>query len=54
MLEFRWEHWMIVGILTPCIIALYLVIIMVAYHTFCKRGRTRDYSDYGANIEVII
>merc|ERR1711953_712057 len=30
------EHWMVVSILTPCIVALYLILIMVAYHTFCK------------------
>ena len=28
---------MVVGILTPCLIALYLMIMMVAYHMFCKK-----------------
>ena len=37
MLEFRWENWMVVGVLTPCLIALYLMIMMVAYHMFCKK-----------------
>ena len=28
---------MIVGILTPCMILLYLIIIVVAYHVFCHK-----------------
>lgn len=42
--QFQLEHWMIVGILTPCVVALYLILIIIAYHTFCK-------SDASANLE---
>ena len=34
--EIKLEHWMVVSVLTPCLVALYLILIMVAYHTFCK------------------
>ena len=48
------EHWMVVSILTPCIVALYLILIMVAYHTFCKKDDcTADTTLHqGGQIEV--
>ena len=52
---FQIEHWMMVGILTPCVIALYLILIMVAYHTFCKvEGRGEHNGNGTTAIEVQI
>ena len=49
------EHWMVVSILTPCIVALYLILIMVAYHTFCKVSDcSQDNPIPNGQIEVLI
>ena len=45
MSQFLMEHWMVVGILAPCIVALYLILIMVGYHIFCKRQETESNHD---------
>jgi hypothetical protein len=58
MSQFLMEHWMIVGIMAPCIVALYLILIMVGYHIFCKRQETESNHDnfvgYSGQIEVRI
>jgi hypothetical protein len=52
--EFRSENWIIIGLLTPCIIAVYLVLILMAYHTFCKKRVQEVQERQGEIIEVKI
>lgn len=44
---------MVVGVLTPCLIALYMIVIIVAYHTICKKHDCHDQSVSSQYSEVI-
>lgn len=45
--QFQLEQWMIVGVLTPCVVALYLILIIIAYHTFCKSNANNANPEIG-------
>ena len=52
--EYQVDHWVIISVLTPCIVGLYLILLMIAYHTFCKsRDSAASHELTPGQIEVI-
>jgi len=35
------QHWVVVGVMTPVVVALYLLLILLCYHIFCRRHNNR-------------